>query len=122
MPRVPEDHLGNASRIAQANVHTGAVTWTGFTYDTFGDLVEVIDQDGNIRHISYNENGEQVGTQFHYYSTDQRPPTQSQLNNPNVTLTAADYPSTRTLTANRKRHQLRRRRHGFSNLRHRANA
>ena len=93
----PEDPFGNVTRLSQGNTHTGTNTSTGFTYDTFGDLVEVIDQDGNVRSISYNVNGDQVGTDFYYYPTDQRPPTQSQLDDPNVTITAAEYPPLRTL-------------------------
>ena len=97
LPGGSEDPFGNVTRIAQGNTFTGTNTFTGFTYNTFGDLVEAIDQDGNVRSISYNENGESVGTEFYYYATDQRPPTQSQLNNPNITITAADYPASRTL-------------------------
>ena len=52
-----------------------------FTESTFGDLVEVIDQDGNIRKISYNQNGRQVGTQFAHYTGDDRPPTQQEYGN-----------------------------------------
>ena len=52
-----------------------------FTESTFGDLVEVIDQDGNIRKISYDQNGRQVGTQFAHYTGDGRPPTQQEYGN-----------------------------------------
>ena len=91
------DPFGNVTRIANGNTFTGTNTFSGFTYDTFGDLVEVIDQDGNVRSISYNVNGDQVGTEVYYYATDQRPPTRSQLDDPNVTITAVDYPVSRTL-------------------------
>ena len=85
-----EDPFGNVTRLSQGNTHTGTNTSTSFTYDTFGDLVEVIDQDGNVRSTSYNENGDQVGTESHYYSADQRPPVDG-------SGTSADYPPTRTL-------------------------
>ena len=52
-----------------------------FTESTFGDLLEVIDQDGNIRKISYDQNGRQVGTQFAHYTGDDRPPTQQEYGN-----------------------------------------
>ena len=52
-----------------------------FTESTFGDLVEVTDQDGNIRKISYDQNGRQVGTQFAHYTGDARPPTQQEYGN-----------------------------------------
>ncbi len=96
LPGGPEDPFGNVTRIANGNTHTGTNTFSSLVYDTFGDVVEASDQDGNIRSISYNENGDQVGTEFYYYPTDQRPPTQSQLDDPNVTITAADYPASRT--------------------------
>ena len=52
-----------------------------FTESTFGDLVEVIDQDGNLRKISYDQNGRQTGTEFAHYTGDARPPTQQEYGN-----------------------------------------
>ena len=75
------DVLGNVNYIAQSNTFTGTSTSTSFTYSTFGDLLEVIDQDGNIRKISYDQNGRQVGTEFAHYTGDDRPPTQQEYGN-----------------------------------------
>ncbi|MEO1617892.1 MAG: putative Ig domain-containing protein, partial [Planctomycetota bacterium] len=89
------DQYGSVNFVGQGNVITGHNTATSFAYNEYGDLVATADQDGNIRTISYNENGEQTGTEFAYYPGDQRPPTGPSQGGGEYT--AADYPSSRTI-------------------------
>ncbi len=94
------DSLGNVNQITQENTNAGTSLTTRFTFDDFGDLVEVVDPDGNVREISYNENGDQTGTLVYHYPTDQRPPTDFPFPTPDspvpAGVTAADFPPART--------------------------
>ena len=70
IPKIPSE---TSRESPKGNTFTGTNTSTGFTYDTYGDLVEVSDPDGNVRSISYNVNGDQVGTRFAHYDGELRP-------------------------------------------------
>ncbi|MCA9139481.1 MAG: putative Ig domain-containing protein, partial [Planctomycetales bacterium] len=90
------DQWGNVVAVTQGNSGVGLVgSPTSFTYDTFGDLVATRDADGNLRKINYNENGDQVGTQFAYYPNDEKLPTEEDLQFGNPYGLSA--PATRTL-------------------------
>ena len=99
------DKYGNVTQLTQANTLTGTSTSTGFVFNSLGDMVQVIDADGNVREIEYDTVGRQTGTVAYHYPTDDRPPSDPVFGSPlpasgggagGEGYAVTDFPPTRT--------------------------